>query len=231
MKLDKKVVLVTGGASGIGQAIAKRFLSEGAKVIVFDIVKPDYDVDFYQVDITKEAEIQKAFQEITSLDILVNNAGIYFQSAVEETTAEQLDKIIGVNFRGAYLVSKHAIPLILKSKGNVINISSIAGVMVYPETPAYCATKAAVAMLSRCMAKAYAGNGVRVNAILPGPIDTPLLRRLLNSEEAINQSAALNPMKKIGQPDDIANLAAFLASDEAGYITGGLYPVDGGESC
>ncbi len=229
MKLDKKVALVTGGSNGIGKAIAQRFLNEGAKVIIFDIVKPDYEVDFYEVDISKEEQIKKAFEEIKHLDIVVNNAGISFQASVEETSKEQLDKIIDVNFKGAYLISKYALPLIKESKGNIINISSVAGSIPYSEFPAYCSTKAAIVMLTKCMAQEYAAEGVRVNVILPGPIDTPLLRRVLSSDEAIHKYAELNPMRRIGKPEDVANVAAFLASDEANYVTGGIYSVDGGE--
>jgi len=231
MKLDKKVALITGGSSGIGKAIAKRFLNEGAKVVIFDMVKPDYDVDFYQVDVSNEEQIKKAFEKIEDLDIVVNNAGIYFQASVEETSEEQLDKIIGVNFKGAYLISKYALPLIKKSKGNVINISSVVGIIPDPTSPAYCSTKAALIMLTKCMAREYGVKGVKVNAILPGPIDTPLLRRFLSSEESIQKYAVLNPMGRIGKPEEIANVAAFLASDEASYVTGGIYSVDGGQSC
>ena len=231
MKLDKKVALITGGSNGIGEAIAQRFLDEGAKVIIFDIVKPDYDVDFYEVDITKEEQIKKAFQKIEHLDIIVNNAGIYFQASVEETSQEQLDKIIDVNFKGAYLISKYALPLIKESKGNIINISSVVGIIPDPTSPAYSSTKAALIMLTKCMAREYGVKGVRVNAILPGPIDTPLLRRVLSSEELIQKYAALNPMGRIGKPEEVANVAAFLASGEASYVTGGIYLVDGGQSC
>ena len=231
MKLDKKVALITGGSSGIGKAIAKRFLNEGAKVVIFDMVKPDYDVDFYQVDVSNEEQIKKAFEKIEDLDIVVNNAGIYFQASVEETSEEQLDKIIGVNFKGAYLISKYALPLIKKSKGNIINISSVVGIIPDPTSPAYCSTKAALIMLTKCMAREYGVKGVRVNAILPGPIDTRLLRRFLSSEESNQKYAALNPMGRIGKPEEIANVAVFLASDEASYVTGGIYSVDGGQSC
>lgn len=231
MKLNKKVALVTGGSNGIGKAIAQRFLKEGAKVIIFDIVKPDYDVDFYQVDITKEEEIKKAFEKIKDLDIVVNNAGIYFQASVEKTSKEQLDKIIDVNFKGAYLISKYALPLIKKTKGNIINISSVVGIIPDSTSPAYCATKAALIMLTKCMVREYGTKGVRINAILPGPIDTPLLRRAFSSDEAIQKCAALNPMGRIGKPEEVANVVAFLASDEASYVTGGIYLVDGGQSC
>jgi len=230
MKLAKKVALVTGGSNGIGKAIVQRFLNDGAKVVIFDIEKPDYEVDFYEVDIGNEEQIKKAFEKIKHLDIVVNNAGIYFQASVEETSKEQLDKIIDVNFKGAYLISKYALPLIRKNKGNIINISSAFGIVPEPGSPAYCSTKAAIIMLTKCMAQEYASEGVRINAILPGPIDTPLLRRFLSSEEAIQKYTELNPMKRIGKPQDVANVAAFLASDEASYVTGGIYSVDGGES-
>ncbi len=230
MRLAKKTALVTGGSSGIGKAIAQRFIREGAKVIVFDIEKPDYDAEFHQVDIRKEEQIEKAFRKINHLDILVNNAGIYFQAYVEETDKGQLDKVIDVNLKGTYLVCKHALPLIKKSKGNIINISSALGIVPELKSPAYCSTKAAVIMLTKCMAQEYASKGIRVNAILPGPIDTPLLRNSVSSQKEIDEIAELIPMKRIGKPEEVANIAVFLVSDEASYVTGGLYSVDGGES-
>ena len=128
------------------------------------------------------------------------------------------------------MMCKHLLPILRKSKGNIINIASSIGIAPEPESPAYCATKAAVIMLTKCMAQQYAKEGIRVNAILPGPIDTPLLRSAFNSEHEIKEYAKANPMKRIGKPEDVANVAAFLASDEASYVTGGLYSVDGGES-
>jgi len=230
MKLAKKIALITGGSKGIGKAIAQRFAKEGAKIIVFDIEKPDYEVEFYHVDISNEEQIEKAFRQIKHLDLLVNNAGIYFQASVEKTTKEQLDKITDVNFKGTYLMCKHALPLIKKSKGVIINISSGLGIVPEPDSPAYCSTKAAIIMLTKCMAQEYASIGVRVNAILPGPIDTPLLRNTFSLKEELDEYAKLNPMKRIGKPEEVANVAVFLASDEANYVTGGLYSVDGGES-
>jgi NAD(P)-dependent dehydrogenase (short-subunit alcohol dehydrogenase family) len=227
MKFDQKTVLITGGSKGIGKAIAQRFLKEGAKVIVFDIEKPDYEANFYEVDVRKEEQIKKAFEEIKDLDIVINNAGIYFQASVEETSKEQLDKIIDVNFKGVYLISKYALPLVRKSKGNIINIASIVGIVPESGSAAYCSTKAAIIMLTKSMAQEYAAEGIRVNAILPGPIDTPLLKQLLSSEEAM-QEYVKSPLGRIGKPEDVANLTAFLASDEASFITGGLYSIDGG---
>lgn len=230
MKLTKKIALITGGTKGIGKAIAQRFIKEGAKVIVFDIEKPDYEVEFHKVDISKEEEIKIAFKQIKTLDILVNNAGIYFQASVEETNREQLDKIFDTNLKGTYLMCKYALPIIKKNKGNIINISSALGVVPEPESPAYCSTKAGIIMLTKCMAQEYASLGVRVNIVLPGPIDTPLLRKAFKSKKEINEYAKLNPMKKIGKAEDVANVVLFLASEEASYVTGASYSVDGGES-
>lgn len=230
MELAKKTVLVTGGSKGIGKAIAQRFAKEGATVIVFDTEKPDYKVDFHQVDISKDNQIEKAFLQIKKLDILINNAGIYFQANVENTSKEQLDKVIDINFKGTFLVSKYALPLIKKSKGNIINISSGIGVVPEPESPAYSSTKAAIIMLTKCMAQEYASEGIRINAILPGPIDTQLLRNAFSSQKELDDYRKLNPMRRIGKPEDVANVAVFLASNEASYVTGGMYSVDGGES-
>lgn len=230
MKLKNKVAIVTGGSSGIGAAIVLRFIREGARVIVFDIRKPDYDVDFYQVDISNEIAIINAIKNIKSADILVNAAGVYFQSSVENTTKEELDRIVDINFKGTYLVCKHIISLLKVTKGNIINIASGLGVVPEPESPAYCSTKAAIIMLTKCLSQEYGKVGIRTNVILPGPIDTPLLRNSFKLEDDAKNSANKNPMRKIGQPEDVANVALFLASDEANYVNGGQYSVDGGES-
>lgn len=230
MKLAKKTALITGGSKGIGEAIAQRFIKEGAKVIVFDLEKPKYDVEFHQVDISDEEQIKKAFHQIKELDILVNNAGIYLRASVEQTTKEQLARIIDINFKGTYFMCKHALPLLKKSKGNIINIASGLGIVPEPESPAYCSTKAAIIMLTKCMAQEYAGQGIRVNAILPGSIDTPLLRNAVSSQKEFDEYSKMNPMKRVGKPEEVANVAVFLASEEASYVTGGMYSVDGGES-
>ncbi|MCK5176755.1 MAG: SDR family oxidoreductase [Candidatus Aenigmarchaeota archaeon] len=230
MRLNKKTALITGGSKGIGKAIAQRFIKEGSEVIVFDIVKPDYDIEFYLVDISKEEQIEKAFLKIEQLDILVNNAGVYLPGYIIHTKLEDLDRTINVNMKGTYLMSKHAIPLIKKRKGTIINISSGLCIAPEPESPAYCSTKAAITMLTKCLAQEYASMGVRVNAILPGPIDTLLLRDAFHTKEEMTNYCKLNPMQKIGLPEDVAEVALFLASKEAKYVTGGMYAVDGGES-
>ena len=153
MKLVKKTALITGASKGIGKAIAQRFIKEGAKVIVFGIEKPEYEVEFYNVDVADEEQIEKAVKKINKVDILINNAGIYFHGLVENTKKEDLDKIIDVNLKGTYLMCKHVLPLLKKTKGNIINISSSIGIVPEPESPAYCSTKAAIIMLTKCMAQ------------------------------------------------------------------------------
>lgn len=228
--LKNKTALVTGGSSGIGKAIAQIFIKEGAKVIVFGNRKPDFDVDFYEVDIRDEEQIKKVFSKIKKLDILINNAGVYLEESYEEMKKETLDLTIDTNLKGTILMCKHALPLIKKVKGNIINISSTIGLVPEPSSPAYCASKAGIIMFTKCLAHQYAKEGVRANAICPGPIDTPLLRNSFSSEEGMKKSQKANPMGRWGKPEEVANVALFLASDEASFITGAEYPVDGGVS-
>ncbi len=228
MKLKDKVAIITGGSSGIGKAIAERFIKEGAEVIVFGNKKPDYDVKFIMVDVSSEEGIKKALKNIKKIDILVNNAGILYEASVEDTDKSQLDKIVDINFKGAYLMCKYTLPSIIKNKGSIINISSVLGLISEPELAAYCSTKAAVIMLTKCLAKECASSKVRVNAILPGPIDTPMLRGAFDSQEELKEYIKSVPLGRLGRPEEVANVALFLASDEASYITGSTYVVDGG---
>ena len=230
MNFEEKTVLVTGGSSGIGKAICEEFYNKGATVIVFDIIESDSKFDYYNVDITKESDIQTALNSISRVDILVNCAGIYIQKYIEDTTSEELDKIIDTNLKGTYLVTKNVLPLIKQNKGNIINISSGLGIAPELTSPAYCMTKSGIIMLTKCLAQQLAEENIRVNAVLPGPIDTPLLRNSLTTDAELEEYKNLNPMKKIGAPEDVANVVLFLASDLAKYVTGGLYSVDGGES-
>jgi len=230
MRLEGKTALITGGASGIGKAIGQRFAEEGAHVIIFDTQKPYHSGSYYRADITKEEQIQQAMNDVKKLDILVNNAGVYFEASVENTKKEDLDNVFAVNIKGMFLMCKHSLPLLKNSKGCIINIASSLGVVPDPLSAAYCSTKAGVIMLTRCLALEYASVGLRVKAILPGPLNTPMLRRHYPTEKQIEDYAKLNPMKRVGKPEEVANVALFLASEAAGYVTGGLYAVDGGES-
>jgi len=229
MLLTGKIAIITGASTGIGKGIAQRFLKEGAKVIVFGRSKPDYPgAEFYKVDVSSENQIISAMKKIKKLDILVNNAGILFLENIENST-KNFDKTLDVNLKGQFWMCRHALPLLKKSKGNIVNISSVIGVMPASDAIAYCISKAGVISLTKNLAQQYAAQGIRVNAVLPGPIDTPMLRSTVSSEREMYESYARgNPMKRIGKPEDIAAAVAFLASNEARYITGISLPVDGG---
>ena len=229
MLLTGKIALITGASTGIGKAIAQRFIREGAHVIVFGRNKPNYKVEFYKVDVSSEQQIKNAIKKLKRLDILVNNAGILFLENIEKST-QKFDDTIAVNLKGPYRMCQHAISLIKKSKGNIINIASIIGITPATDAPAYSISKAGIIMLTKLLSAEYAKYGVRVNAILPGPIATPMLRSTVKSEKEMHEAyGKANPMGRVGKPEEIAAAAAFLASKEASYITGVLLQVDGGE--
>jgi NAD(P)-dependent dehydrogenase (short-subunit alcohol dehydrogenase family) len=161
---------------------------------------------------------------------LVNNAGIYFERYLEDTTNDEIDRMVDINIKGTYLMSRNVLSRIKESKGCIVTIASCLGVVPELTSPLYCTTKAGLIMLTKCLAQQYADYGIRVNCVLPGPIDTPLLQSsFLNKEDAIRCSKRI-PLKRIGKPEDISRMVAFLVSDEANYITGGAFPVDGGVS-
>jgi len=228
MTLTGKIALITGASTGIGRAIAQRFIKEGAHVIVFGRNKPDLDVEFYKVNVSKESEIKNAMKKVKRLDVLVNNAGVFFLEDIDHST-KKFDVTLDVNLKGSFWMCKHTLPLIRKSKGNIVNISSLIGVMPSNDAIAYCISKAGIISLTRNLAQQCAPQGVRVNAILPGPIETSMLRSTVSSDEGLKEYARNNPMRRLGKPEDIAATAAFLASDDASYITGALLNVDGGE--
>jgi len=232
MRFSNKTVLITGASTGIGKAIAQRFIAEGARVIVFGRTKPDLDVEFHKVDVSKESEIRDAMKRVRKryrkLDVLVNNAGVFFLEDIDHST-RKFDITLDVNLKGSFWMCKHALPLIRKSKGNMINISSLIGVAPSNDAIAYCISKAGIISLTRNLAQQCAPQGVRVNAILPGPIETSMLRSTVSSDKEMQEYARNNPMRRLGKPEDIAAAVAFLASDDASYITGALLNVDGGE--
>lgn len=228
--MGQRTAVVTGGASGMGLAIAGRLRAEGIDVVIFDIQEPPEGFRFFRVDIRDDAQIRDALSEIGRLDILVNNAGIYFEKYLEDTTNEEIDRMVDTNIKGSYLVTRNAFPKILEAEGTVLFIASCLGMVPELTSPLYCTTKAGLIMLTKCLAQQYADRGVRVNCILPGPIDTPLLQASFSSPEAEAACAARIPLKRIGKPEDVAHMAAFLVSGAAGYITGGIFAVDGGVS-
>lgn len=228
--MENKIAVVTGGSSGMGLAISRKLMQMGIQVIVFDVQEPPEEFQYFQVDIRSDAQIKEALSQIPHIDILVNNAGIYFEKYLEDTTNDEIDKMVDVNIKGTYLMTRDAFPQIKKSKGCIVIIASCLGLVPELTSPLYCTTKAGLVMFTKCLAQQYADCGVRVNCVLPGPIDTSLLQRSFLDEGAEERCANRIPLKRIGRPEDIANMVAFLISDEASYITGGAFPVDGGVS-
>lgn len=227
---EQLTAIVTGGSSGIGEATALSLKEQGYNVFVFDLMPCNNNFNYISVDIRDEKQIIDAMSSIPQVDLLVNCAGVYYLKYVTDMTKDELDKIVDTNFKGTFLMCKHCLPKIINTKGNIINVSSGLGIAPELSSPAYCATKSAIIMLTKCLAQEYATIPVRVNCVLPGPIDTPMLRKSCPTEEEYNAYRLLNPMKTVGDVQDVANVISFLASNKAKYITGGIYAVDGGES-
>ena len=240
--LKGKTAFVTGGTGGIGSAICERFAREGAQVVAADLTEPVEQADgieFTAYDVTREADCQSTFSELEArwdkLDILVNAAGIEIEKTIEETTLEEWNRIFAINVTGMFLTSKYALPLLRKSAGaSIINFGSYDGYIADPGLAAYCATKGAVHALTRAMACDHGPEGIRVNAICPGYVDTPMLQSFFGESgniESLKQAVRdVHPMRTYGQPEDIANLVNWLASDEARYASGQLWVLDGGLS-
>ena len=248
--LEGKVAFVTGGTGGIGSAICERFQQEGAHVIAADLQDNGGAGEFVHFDVTDEAGIITTFetlgQKTGKLDVLVNAAGIEIEETIENTTLEQWNRIFAINVTGMFLTSKYALPLLRKSASensngaSVINFGSYDGYIADPGLAAYCATKGAVHALTKAMACDHGPEGIRVNAICPGYVDTPMLQSFFEGEgsggeggniESLQQAVRdVHPMRTYGRPEDIANLVNWLASDEARYAAGQLWIIDGGLS-
>ncbi|MCI8965042.1 MAG: SDR family oxidoreductase [Clostridia bacterium] len=230
INLEGKTAIVTGGSDGIGKAIANKLNNLGAKVIIFDIKKPNGDFEYYKVDITRDIEIKEAIKNIEKIDILVNNAGVYFEKYLEETTDNDIDYMVDINIKGTFKVTRNMIDKLKETKGCIVNIASCLGLVPELTSPLYCTTKAGIIMFTKCLAQEYADLGVRVNCVLPGPILTELLEKSFANENDKNKCGNRIPMRRIGTPDEVANVVGFLASDESSFVTGGIYTVDGGVS-
>ena len=256
MKLRGKIALVTGGRGGIGRAIVARFLREGAVVYAADLSEQGslsrHDDDgsrFVKMNVADEDIVKAAMAQVRDeygkLDILVNAAGIEIEKTIEETTLEEWNMSFAVNCTGTFLTSKHALQLMRKaakggSLASIINFGSYDGFIADPGLAAYCATKGAVHALTRAMACDHGPEGIRVNAICPGYVDTPMLQSFFTGEgsggggksiDELQQAVRdVHPMRTYGTSEDIANLVNWLASDEARYASGQLWVLDGGLS-
>ena len=248
-----KGVIVTGGASGIGKATAERFLAEGAKVAIIDISEKNgksalaelrgkgYEPVLVMGDVTDSKDVErmvrKARSALGSIDVLFNNAGILVEGTIEEVSEKDWDRIIAVNVKGVFLMSKAVIPIMLKQKkGAIVNNASCSGLVGDRGAIAYNTSKGAVVLMTKCMALDYAKKNIRVNCVCPGEIDTPMFRqeaktRGLPVEEYRKQLSEYHPIGRLGFPEEVANAVAFLASDEAAFIIGTAFSVDGGYTC
>ncbi|HXR78727.1 MAG TPA: SDR family oxidoreductase [Bryobacteraceae bacterium] len=240
-RLDGKVALVTGGASGIGEATVRTLAEAGAKVLIVDIDKKGAESlqsglpgsSAYQCDITDESHVTKLFEQIEKLDILINNAGIGLVGGVEETALLDFQRLFRVNVEGTFLVTRAAIQLLVSSHGSIVNIGSVAGLVGVKRRFAYCATKGAVVAMTRQLAVDYPTQ-FRVNCIAPGTVDTPFVEGYLEKYHKLEKEkvrAELNmrqPIGRLGRPEEIARLALYLCSPAAEFMNGAVIPIDGG---
>lgn len=246
-QLQGKVAIVTGAGTGIGQAIAERLGAEGAKVIVDYVGKPDgasetlrlieqagSDGEIVAADITHMDDVRRlvdaAWNRFGSADILVNNAGIEIKSDFWDTTEEDYDRVTQVNLRGAFFLSQAFVRRLRDAKkpGCIVNISSVHEDMTFPGFATYCASKGGLRMLMRTLAVELGPLGITVNNVAPGAIQTPMNKGLLEDKPKLDALLAKIPLGRLGTPQDVAGLVAFLASDDAAYVTGATFVVDGG---
>lgn len=245
-KLNGKIAIVTGAASGIGRASAKLFAAEGAKVVGADwdeahgnavseeIRESGGEATFLRVDVASAEDVRgmiaAAVERYGGLDVLFNNAGIEGEQApTADCTLENWERVINVNLRGVFLGMKYAIPEILKrGGGSIVNNASVAGLVGFAGSPAYCASKGGVIQLTKAAALEYAKQGIRVNAICPGVIWTPMVERVVATPDMRKALEAMEPAGRFGTPEEIARLALFLASDDSTFCTGAPFTIDGG---
>jgi NAD(P)-dependent dehydrogenase (short-subunit alcohol dehydrogenase family) len=244
VRLSGKSAIITGGGSGIGKAIAVAFAREGASVVIAGRDREKLQRAAAEIgpnclpvaaDVSKPADIEKlikaAIDKFKRIHILVNNAGVLLPGTTESLSEEDFDQTFHVNVRGLWLLSRAVLPhMRAAGGGSIINIGSVLSTLGARNRVAYSASKGAVLAMTRAMALDHAGEKIRVNCICPGIVETEMVARFSMDESARQQRIAMHPLGRFGQPEDIAGLAVFLASDESAWTTGGVFTVDGGYS-
>ena len=245
-RLENKVTIVTGGGSGIGRAVCQRFLQEGARVVVADrnqagaeetrkiMEGTDQDSAVSVVDVAKADQVERMVHETTSrfgkLDLLVNGAAILIRTPpLVEVDELDWDLTMDTNIKGLFLCCKYAIPAMLSNgAGSIVNVASMSGMRGIAYSVPYAVSKAGVIHLTKVASAQYAAKGIRVNCIAPGAVDTPQMRGSTASAQTFHQREVDHPLGRVGRPEEIANLITWLASDEASYVSGSTYIIDGG---
>ncbi len=243
-----KVFIVTGASSGIGKATALMAAARGAKVSfaarrenelkALSASLPGENVEVIGADVTNEEDrrriVDRTLERFGGIDVLVNAAGIIAGGTIETTTLEQWDRMFDINIRSLFRLTQLALPSIIERKGNIVNLSSVTGIRAFPGVLSYCVSKAGVDQLTHCAALELGPKSVRINAVDPGVVITNLHRTSGMDEEAygkfLEHSKTTHPIGRVGSPEEVADLILFLASDRAGWITGGSFSIDGGRS-
>jgi 2-keto-3-deoxy-L-fuconate dehydrogenase len=241
-ELEGRIALVTGAGSGIGAASARRFVEAGASVVAADI-HPERVAELaadlgaavtpVRADVSEEDDVRRAVETaeaLGGLDILVNVAGVGSTTTAPDTPLDVWERVMAVNARGTFLCCKHAIPpMAARGRGAIVNIASVAGLVGLRNRAAYCASKGAVIALTRALALDHVGSGIRVNAVCPGTVDTPWVRRLVEEVgESLDDLRARQQMRRLGTPEEIADAVLYLAGDTGSFVTGTALVIDGG---